>query len=128
MKTMMELFDRIIDPDLMVRRVTVVAANLIPEDKIPPEAPEQLSFFVDYDELEKEKAKEKAADEKERKIQQATLLLQGKFGKNALLKGMNLQDGATTILRNGQIGGHRAGDEKPKGKKADDQRNNGEGT
>ena len=106
MKTMIELYDRIIDPDLMVRRVTVVAANLIPENKIPPEAPEQLSFFVDYDELEKEKAKEKAADEKERKIQQATLLLQGKFGKNALLKGMNLQDGATTILRNGQIGGH----------------------
>ena len=124
MKTMIDLYDRIIDPDLLVRRVTIVAANIIPENEIPEDSPEQLSFFVDYEELEKEKAKEKAADEKERKIQQATLLLQGKFGKNALLKGMNLQDGATTILRNGQIGGHRAGDEKPKGKKADGQGNN----
>ena len=43
-------------------------------------------------------------------MQEATLLLQSKFGKNAILKGMNLQEGATTILRNSQIGGHRAGD------------------
>ena len=48
-------------------------------------------------------------DEKERKLQQAALRLQGRFGKNALLKGMNLQEGATTVLRNGQIGGHTAG-------------------
>ena len=54
---------------------------------------------------------EEAADKKERRIQQATLMLQQKYGKNAVLKGMNLLEGGTTIERNGQIGGHRAGEE-----------------
>ena len=58
MDVMMALYDRIIDPDLSVRRITVVAANLIPEDEIPPEAPEQLSLFADYDALEKKRKKE----------------------------------------------------------------------
>ena len=96
----------------MVRRINVVALDLIKEDEIPADAPEQLSLFVDYEELEREKEKERKLDEKERRIQNATLQLQARYGKNALLKGMNLQDGATTILRNGQIGGHRAGEEK----------------
>ena len=112
MNTMMELFDRIVDKDLLVRRINVVALDLIKEDEIPADAPEQLSLFVDYEELEREKEKERKLDEKERRIQNATLQLQARYGKNALLKGMNLQDGATTILRNGQIGGHRAGEEK----------------
>ena len=115
MQTMLEVFDRIIDPDLLVRRVTVVAANLIQESAIPEEAPEQLSLFVDYSEQEKRREQEKKADERERKLQQVTLLLQAKFGKNAVVKGMNLEEGATTILRNGQIGGHRAGDDAESG-------------
>ncbi len=110
MDVMMELYDRIIDPDLMVRRITVVAANLIPEGEIPPEEPEQMSLFVDYDELEKKKKLEAEADAKEKRLQEATLLLKEKFGKNAILKGMNLQEGATTILRNQQIGGHASGE------------------
>ena len=114
MSVMMELYDRIIDPDLMVRRITVVAANLIPENEIPPETPEQMSLFVDYDALEKKKQQEKAADEKERRMQEASLLLKEKFGKNAILKGMNLQEGATTILRNQQIGGHASGESTKK--------------
>ena len=109
MEAMTELYDRMIDPDLLVRRVYVVAAGLIPEDEIPAEAPLQLDLFTDYEALAEEKAREQKMDEKERKLQQAALLLQGKFGKNALLKGMNLQEGATTVLRNGQIGGHTAG-------------------
>ena len=112
-EAMTELYDRIVDPDLTVRRVTIAAENLIPENSIPAEEPEQLSFFVDYEEKEKKRTEEDAADEKERKLQKATLALQQKFGKNAVLKGMNLNEGGTTMLRNNQIGGHRAGEEKP---------------
>jgi len=111
MNCMMDLYDRIVDKDLTVRRVNVVAVNLIPENEIPDEAPEQLNLFTDYDALEKQKEEERRLDEKERKIQKATLELQSRYGKNALLKGMNLLEGATTMLRNGQIGGHRAGAE-----------------
>ena len=109
MAVMMDLYDRIIDPDLLVRRIWVVACNLIPEDRIPAEGPVQLDLFTDYAALEKRKAAEDTADRKEKRLQKAALTIQEKFGKNAVLKGMNLQEGATTILRNGQIGGHRAG-------------------
>ena len=105
---MMELYDRIVDPDLLIRRMYVVAEELIPEKEIPREQPEQLSLFVDYEARDRAREEEKKAEAKERKIQEATLLLQAKFGKNALLKGLNLQPGATTIERNGQIGGHNA--------------------
>ncbi len=108
MEAMMRLYDRIIDDDLLIRRVNVVAAGVIRESEIPPEEPEQLDLFTDYNALEKEREAEKISEEKERKLQQATLLLQEKFGKNAVLKGMNLSEGATTIMRNGQIGGHKA--------------------
>ena len=62
-------------------------------------------------EADRRREAEKDADEKERRLQQATLRLQSKYGKNAVLKGMNLEQGATTILRNRQIGGHRSGEE-----------------
>lgn len=113
MDVMIGLYDRIIDPDLFVRRITVVAANLIPEDEIPADAPEQMSLFVDYDALEKQKKKDSEEDAKEKRLQEATLKLKEKFGKNAVLKGMNLQEGATTILRNQQIGGHASGEATP---------------
>lgn len=111
MEVMMELFDRITDPDLLVRRIHVVAAGLIPENEIPEEPPVQLDLFTDYEALDRRREEERRKDEKERRLQQATLQLQARFGKNAVLKGMNLQDGATTILRNGQIGGHSADEE-----------------
>ena len=110
MKVMMELYDRIVDKELTVRRVNIVAVNLIPEDQIPEERPEQLNLFTDYEALEKQRETERRQDERERRLQKATLLIQSKYGKNAVLKGMNLMEGATTILRNGQIGGHRAGE------------------
>ena len=113
MKTMMELYDRIMDPDLLIRRLNVVACGLIREDEIPEECPVQLDLFTDYDALERQKAEEKAAEEKERRIQKATLVMQERFGKNAVLKGMNLEKKGTTIQRNGQIGGHRAGNDAP---------------
>ena len=105
---MLALYDRIIDRDLLIRRVNIAACNLIPEAEIPEQAPEQLDLFTDYAALEARRQEEAAADEKEKRLQKATLTLQERFGKNAVLKGMNLQEGATTILRNGQVGGHKA--------------------
>ena len=106
---MMQLYDRIIDPDLMVRRINICACNLIYENSIPEDdGPVQLELFVDYEEVERQKTEKKRKEERERALQRATLQLQGRFGKNAVLRGMNLMEGGTTIERNGQIGGHRA--------------------
>lgn len=105
----MELFDRIVDPSLLVRRLNIAANHVIPEDSISNEEPmEQINLFTDYSALEKKKQKENAALEREKKLQKATLDIKRKFGKNAILKGMNLQDGATAKDRNSQIGGHKA--------------------
>ena len=109
--TMMNLYDRIMNPDLLIRMVAVAACGLIPEDGIPAEEPQQLDLFTDYAELERRKAAEQAAEAREKKLQKATLVMQEKFGKNAILKGMNLEKKGTTIARNSQIGGHRAGGE-----------------
>lgn len=109
MEAVEELFDRIINWDLLVRRVNVVAANVIPENKIPEKpAFEQMDLFTDYEALEKEQQQEEKEREKERRIQHAVLDIQKKFGKNAILKGMNFEEGAMTRERNGQIGGHKA--------------------
>ncbi len=109
-KTMMDLFDRIADPDLTVRQVTIAATALLPEDEAPQEqAPVQLDFFTDPAEEEKKKQQEQEADAKEKKLQLAALAVHGKYGKNALLKAMNLQEGSTARERNAQIGGHKAG-------------------
>lgn len=109
MQAMEELYDRIINWDLLVRRVNVVASKVVPENKKKPVVEfEQLDLFTDYEALEQErKAKEKEL-EKEKKIQHAILDIQKKYGKNALLKGMNFEEGGTTRERNGQIGGHKA--------------------
>ena len=107
---MLELFDRVMDPRLLVRRVNIAALALEPEGEIREEGPEQLDLFTDYAALEKRRAEEEAADQKERRLQRTTLALQEKYGKNALLKGMNFLEGGTTIERNAQIGGHRSGE------------------
>ena len=109
MKAVEELFDRIINWDLLVRRVNIVAARVIPErDVVEKPAFEQLDLFTDYEALEQEREQEKKEREKEKKIQHAVLDIQKKFGKNAVLKGMNFEEGAMTRERNGQIGGHKA--------------------
>ena len=106
MAAVMGVFDRVVDPELLIRRVTIAAVQLIAEGEIPAEESEQLDLFTDYDAL----GKLQKADQRERRLQETTLLLQKKYGKNAVLKGMNLLEGGTTIERNGQIGGHRAGE------------------
>ena len=108
MNTVMELYSKVVDPDLLIRRVNIAACGLISESDVPDDAPEQMSMFVDYEALRRKRAEEAAADDRERRLQRATLLLQNRYGKNAVLKGTNLQEGATTIERNGQVGGHKA--------------------
>ncbi len=105
----MQLYDRIVNPNLLVRRVNVAACRIIPEkEKNDRTFYEQMDLFTDYDILEKEKEQKERALAKEKKIQHAILDIHKKYGKNALLKGMNLEEGAMTIQRNGQIGGHKA--------------------
>ena len=72
------------------------------------DAPVQYGLFDDVDSLEKKREQEKAALAKERKLQEAMLAIKGKYGKNAVLKGMNFQEDATARERNGQVGGNRA--------------------
>jgi DNA polymerase V len=103
-----KLYERIVDPALTVRRMYVVANNIIPEDKIPVPTYEQLDLFTDYEALEREKEKKRQSKEKERNIQNAIIEIKERYGKCAMLRGMNLEEGATTIERNSQVGGHKA--------------------
>lgn len=113
---MMELYDRIVDKSLFIRRITICANHVIPEDAAPVKKDfEQLDLFTDYAAAEEKQKQERAAQEKEKRLQQAELNIKKRFGKNAILKGMNLQEGATARDRNSQVGGHRAGeDDMPK--------------
>ena len=111
MDAVMELYDRIMDPALLTRRMSVVAVNVVDESEAEAqktETYEQLSLFTDIKAEEERKKEEKAALLKERKAQEAVLAIRKKFGKNAILKCTNLEEGATTIDRNRQIGGHKA--------------------
>lgn len=100
----LQLYDRIVNPDLLVRRIYVVAGRVYSETETEETGMfEQLDLFTDYDEREKQREKEK----RERSMQHAVLDIKKKYGKNAILKGMNLQEGGTAIERNAQIGGHK---------------------
>ena len=105
-----ELYDRIADKNLLVRRLNIVANHVLPESAAPKknEGFQQLDLFTDYAALQAEQEQERAALEREKKMQQAMLTIKKKFGKNAILKGMNLEEGATAKDRNKQIGGHKA--------------------
>ena len=105
-----ELFDRIVDKNLLVRRLNIVANHVLPEADAPKKNAgfEQLDIFTDYAALEVKQEQERTELEREKKMQQAMLTIKKKFGKNAILKGMNLEEGATAKDRNAQIGGHKA--------------------
>ncbi len=103
------LFDRIVDKNLLVRRVYVTANHVVDESTVQKkEVSEQLDLFTDYADVQKKKEKEEAELAREKRMQKAMLEIKKKYGKNAILKGMNLEDGATTLDRNKQIGGHKA--------------------
>lgn len=101
------LFDRIVDPTLLIRRIYVVANHVVSETQLTPLKPEQLELFIDYDALNTQKQREDDELKRERRQQEAILAIRQKLGKNAILKGMNLDEGATARERNRQIGGHR---------------------
>ena len=104
-----ELFDRIVNPELLIRRITITANHVVRESEVQQTISfEQLDLFTDYDALEKQRKEENAELEKEKKMQQAMLSIKKKFGKNAILKGMSLEEGAMARQRNDQIGGHKA--------------------
>lgn len=105
----LRLFRRIIDPALLVRRITLTACNLISETQMAakPTAVE-LDLFSDTEATLQQMAQEKEAIDKERRLMEATLALKKRFGKNSLLRGTSFEEGATARERNSQIGGHRA--------------------
>lgn len=103
------LYDRITDPGLLIRRVSLGANRVINEQDTKIDAvPEQMDLFCDYEALRKEREQEEIMLEREKRRQKVILDIKKKYGKNAILKGMNLEEGATTIDRNRQIGGHKA--------------------
>ena len=109
MAAMLGLFDRIVDKNLLIRRLNVTANRVIDEKSMPkPPQYQQMDFFTDYAaEQEKQKA-EQAELAREKKIQETMIDIKKRFGKNAVLKGTNLSEGATGKDRNNQIGGHKA--------------------
>ncbi|MBR5488304.1 MAG: hypothetical protein IKV72_01260, partial [Firmicutes bacterium] len=131
-EAVMKLYDEIVDPSLLVRRVNIVAGHVVTEAGAQAAvrayggeyqtaeeqsgfsfgggaaAGEQLDMFTDYAAEDARREKEDAELEEERRIQEALLAIKQKFGKNAVLKGANLEEGATAMQRNKQIGGHRA--------------------
>ena len=104
------LFDRIVNTDLMVRRLNIVAGRVISESEAMTREGEfeQMDLFTDYAAVEARRKQEQAELDRERKMQEVMLTIKNKYGKNAILKGMNLEEGATGKDRNEQIGGHRA--------------------
>ena len=103
----MELFDRIADKLLLVRRITICANRVVPESSVREEI-RQLDFFTDFEEEERRRSAEESKLRREQSLQLAMLRMKERYGKNAVLRGTNLCDGATARSRNQQIGGHRA--------------------
>ena len=102
-KAAVDIFDNTVDESLLIRRLYITAMKVTDEDEARNE-PVQLDFFSDEEEIRQRKADE----ERERRLQDATIAIKRKFGKNALIRGMSLEEGATAMERNNQIGGHKA--------------------
>lgn len=107
MQAVSDLFGRLVDPILLVRRMSIGAGNIMTEKEATQRfAAEQLDLFSDLSSEEKKDSPEEEA--KEKKLQEAILSIKDRYGRNAVLRGMNYQEGATARERNEQIGGHRA--------------------
>lgn len=103
-EAVIKLYDRIIDKKLLTRRITITANNVVNEEQAEKESSiEQINLFINYE----EKAKEHEEELKERCLQRSILNIKKKYGKNSILKGMNFEEGGTTIERNEQVGGHK---------------------
>lgn len=106
----MKLFDRIVDPKLLIRRITLTANHVISETQAAKikQPPVQMDLFTDYEAQDQQAKKLEEELAKEKKMQKALINIKQRYGKNAILKGANLQEGATARERNEQIGGHKA--------------------
>ena len=100
----LRIYDRTVDPSLLIRRITLMLNHAVPETEAAENVYEQMDLFTDYT----ARAAEEEALKKERRLQEAMLDIKQKFGKNAILKGINYEEGATGRERNRQIGGHKA--------------------
>ncbi len=108
-KAMTDIFSRVADPSLLIRRVTLCANRILPIEKAPRKYEErQMEMFVDNIAAEELLVQEMKSSEAERRLQKAVLTMKQKYGKNILLKGMNFEEDATAKERNQQIGGHKA--------------------
>ena len=108
-----ELYKEITDMELLIRRVNISANHTLPEEEgesVNKSKTEyvQLDFFTDFEAEESDRLKNEKEEQKDKKLQEAVLSIQERYGKNAILKGMNLEEGAMTAERNGQVGGHKA--------------------
>ena len=104
----MALFDQKVDPRLLVRRLTITVNQVVDEESVATAPAEQLNMFTDYEAVARQREIEQTALSKERRMQEAVLSIKRKFSKNAIFKGMDLEEGATARDRNRQIGGHKA--------------------
>ena len=108
MNAVTALFERIAHKNLLIRRINITANHVVNEASVQKaDDVEQLDLFTDYAAVQAEKEAEEAELARERKMQNTVLQIKKKYGKNAILKGMNLEEGATTLDRNRQIGGHK---------------------
>ena len=108
-QAVVDLYDRIVDRDLLIRRINIAACKLALETDIKDDVVgEQLTLFDDPEEIQRKKDAEEAALAREKRMQRAVVDIKARYGKNAILKGMNLQEGATAKDRNSQVGGHKA--------------------
>ncbi|MGM9875743.1 MAG: DNA methylase [Bacilli bacterium] len=106
-KKCIELYDRIVNKNLLIRKINITACNIIDEDIVKKEVVhEQLNLFSSSDDSEQE-IEDKKRQKEDNKLQHVLLDIKNKYGKNSILKGMNLEEGGTTIDRNNQVGGHK---------------------
>ena len=105
-RELLKLFDRIMNPLLLTRKIEIAACNLVSEENAKKSIVQQLDIFTSAEDVVNKEI-ELVNEKNEKKVQRVMIALKHKYGKNAILKGMNLEEGATTISRNEQVGGHR---------------------
>jgi DNA polymerase V len=104
----MQIFNQVVNPRLLVRRLTITVNQVVGEDEVDTNAAEQLDMFTDYEAVARQREAAQVALDKERRMQEAVLSIKRKYNKNAIFKGVDLEEGATARDRNAQIGGHKA--------------------
>ncbi len=107
-ETAMRIFNQTVNPHLLIRRLTITVDQVVDEGKVATTPSEQLDMFTDYEAVARQREAENVTLEKERRMQEAMISIKRKYHKNAIFKGMDLEEGATARERNAQIGGHKA--------------------